>query len=202
MKITILGSGNIGGTLGRKWAAAGHAVTFATRDPSSPRLAALTAASKNIRAGSYEAALPAAAVVLVAVPSKALAEVAAAHAAQLDGKILIDATNDFAAPLINGLETLRRAAPRARLFRAFNSLGWEVFADPMVGGVQADMLYSGPDGEDRKAVAGLIEAVGVRPIWVGDNDLVRIVDDQGWLWVSLVMRRGWPRRLAFRALTD
>ena len=31
MKIAIVGTGNIGGTLGGKWAAAGHEVVFGTR---------------------------------------------------------------------------------------------------------------------------------------------------------------------------
>ena len=35
MNIGILGSGNVGGTLGKRWEAAGHQVTFATRDRTS-----------------------------------------------------------------------------------------------------------------------------------------------------------------------
>jgi hypothetical protein len=202
MKITILGSGNIGGTLGKKWAAAGHTVTFASRDPASPKLSALTAGSKNIRAGSYEAALADAELVLVAIPWGSVAEVAKAQAARLDGKILVDATNNFSGPLINNLEALQRAAPHSKIFRAFNSLGWEIFAEPQVGGLQADMFYCGPEGAERKKVADLIAAVGVRPICIGDNETVHIVDDMGRLWVSLVMRQGWSRRTAFKALTE
>ena len=32
MKIAILGAGNIGGTLGKKWLKAGHEVIFGVRD--------------------------------------------------------------------------------------------------------------------------------------------------------------------------
>jgi predicted dinucleotide-binding enzyme len=32
MKIAILGSGSVGSALGKKWAKAGHAVTFGARD--------------------------------------------------------------------------------------------------------------------------------------------------------------------------
>src|SRR5207245_3286353 len=39
--IAVIGTGNIGGTLGRKWAAAGHEVAFGVRDASSPRHQAL-----------------------------------------------------------------------------------------------------------------------------------------------------------------
>jgi predicted dinucleotide-binding enzyme len=33
INIAILGAGHIGGTLGRKWAAAGHDIFFGVRDP-------------------------------------------------------------------------------------------------------------------------------------------------------------------------
>ena len=38
MRITVIGTGNVGGTLGRRWAEAGHDVTFGTRDPSSDKV--------------------------------------------------------------------------------------------------------------------------------------------------------------------
>jgi predicted dinucleotide-binding enzyme len=31
--IAVIGAGNIGGTLGRTWAAAGHSVTYGARNP-------------------------------------------------------------------------------------------------------------------------------------------------------------------------
>ena len=43
MRIAILGSGNVGGTLGRGWAKKGHEVTFGVRDASDPKLAKLLA---------------------------------------------------------------------------------------------------------------------------------------------------------------
>jgi predicted dinucleotide-binding enzyme len=33
MRIAVIGSGNVGGTLGRRWAALGHSVVFGVRDP-------------------------------------------------------------------------------------------------------------------------------------------------------------------------
>jgi predicted dinucleotide-binding enzyme len=37
--IVVLGAGNIGATLARKWTAAGHQVTLASRNPRRPRAA-------------------------------------------------------------------------------------------------------------------------------------------------------------------
>ena len=202
MKIAVLGTGNIGGSLGKKWAAAGHRVVFGTRDPGSPKLVALLATIPGAKADNLAGAIASAEVVLFALPSRAVPEAAAAHAKGLDGKILIDATNNFGAPVINKVQTLQASAPQAKIYRAFNSLGWEVFTNAAIAGVVADLFYTGPDGVVRKQVEELIAAVGLRPIWVGDNDLTAVVDAIGQLWVTLVFQRGWNRRLALKAVTE
>lgn len=201
MKITVLGAGHIGGTMGRKWAAAGHEVVFGVRDVSSPRVAALLEEIPGkVRAGNVADAVAFGDVVLVAIPYDAVAVIVATHADKLAGKIIIDATNKFGAPVVNNLETIRRAVPTARLFRAFNSLGWEIFARPRFGEVQVDHFYCGPDDEDRPAVEQLIADVGVRPIWVGGLESAPVVDALGTLWVTLAFRRGRGRNIAFKMI--
>ena len=36
MRIAIIGTGNVGGTLGRAWARQGHEIVFGVRDPERP----------------------------------------------------------------------------------------------------------------------------------------------------------------------
>jgi len=202
MKIAIIGSGNIGGTLGAKWAAAGHAVVFGVRDAGSAKArAALGAAGERARVDKIAGAIADAEVVVLAVPGAAVAETVAAHGAALDGKLVIDTTNQFGAPVMNGIAAIAGAAPQAAIYRAFNSVGWENMAEPIVGGVQADLLYCGPDGAGRAAVEQLIAAVGLRPVRVGDLQQVALVDNLGALWSALVFGQGLGRRLAFKVLT-
>lgn len=198
MNITILGAGNIGGALGEKWAAAGHAITFGVRDPQSPKTQAALAKVK-VPTLPVSEAIAAGEVILFSIPWGAVPETVAANTAALSGKILIDATNNFAGPIINNLAALQ-TVPGATVFRAFNSLGWEHFADPMRGGVQTDHFYTGPDGEIRQTVHQLIAEVGLRPIWVGDHDRIQIVDNLGALWVTLAFQRGWSRGVALKLL--
>ena len=202
MQIGILGSGNIGGTLGKKWAKAGHDVVFGVRDVNGPKVGALLeAAGENASADSVSNAAAFGDVILFAIPWPAVGATVEAHAEALNGKIVIDATNNFGGPVINSVETIFNKTPTARVFRAFNSLGWENFETPQIGETQADLFYCGPDDEARQPVEGLIQEVGLRPIWVGDLDVVQIVDSIGLLWVSLVFRQGMGRHLAFKVLT-
>lgn len=202
MHIAIIGSGNIGGTLGRRWAEAGHSIAFGARDPQSPKaLAALAAAGAAARIASISDALASADVVLVALPGAAVADFAQEHGALLAGRVVIDASNQFGQPVINGLASLRAAVPNAQFVRAFNGLGWENFAEPVRGGRQVDLFYCA-DPAARETAETLIGGIGLRPISVGDLDQVALVDNLGALWVRLAFGAGMGRKIAFALLTD
>lgn len=202
MEIAVLGTGPVGRTLGARWSQAGHHVVFGTREPASLKTReALLAAGPAAQAALIREALAWGEVVLVAVPATAVAQLVAEHGGQFGGKVVIDATNRFGEPVVNHLATIAAAAPEARLVRAFNTLGWEVFEQPVVGGIAADLFYCSV--EDARAVAEqLIGDIGLRAIRVGGLDQAPLVDAVGALWEHLVLDRGWGRRLAFKALTD
>jgi 8-hydroxy-5-deazaflavin:NADPH oxidoreductase len=188
VKIAVIGAGNIGGTIGSRWADSGHDVVYGLRDP-----------SKRPGAQLIGEALAGAEVVLLAIPGPAVAEFAREHSTGLDGKILIDASNNIRGARNNAWSELSAAVPAAQLFRAFNSLGWEIFANPVVGGVQADLFYCGPDGS-KNVVEKLIVDAGLRPIWVGGADQADTVDGVLRLWIMLTRQRG--RRIAFNLVSD
>src|SRR6266851_5621941 len=85
----------------------------------------------------------------------------------LEGKVVIDAANNVRGEVMNNARAIAAAAPGASYVRAFNTLGWELLVQPVVGGVQADPFFCGPDGDARRAMERLIADVGLRPVWVG-----------------------------------
>jgi predicted dinucleotide-binding enzyme len=185
--IAVIGSGNIGGTIGEAWRRAGHDVVYASRSPEPPQTV------------SIPDAIAAADVVLLAIPGAAVPQLLAEHGTALDGRVVIDATNDLGGERLNHADTYAEHAPGARFARAFNTVGFETFADPSVGGEVADLFWCGPDDA---GVEHLITDVGLRPVRVGGIDAIDVVDGVGRLWLTLVFREGHPRRLAFRILAD
>ena len=123
----------------------------------------------------------------------------AAYASDVDGRLLIDATNNVGAAATNAAAAVAQAAPNARYVRAFNTLGWENFADPIFDGVAADLFFSAPEA-DRDIVERLISDVGLRPAYLGP-DKQDLVDSVLPLWFTLAQLRG-QRHLAFRILQD
>jgi 8-hydroxy-5-deazaflavin:NADPH oxidoreductase len=200
VKVAVIGSGIIGRTLATRFAQAGHAVTFGARDPGNADLAGF-ADGIGARVAGVGTAIDGSEVVLLAINGAAMPEAVPALGARLDGRIVIDAANHVGGKSLNSLAVLAEYAPSARLFRAFNSLGWENFADARYGDDTGDMLYSGPACEAQRTVEELIGATGLRPIWVGDNDKAQIVDNFVTLWFTLAFERGFGRNLGFKILT-
>jgi len=208
VKIGIIGAGNVGGTLGRAWAAKGHAVVFGARDPRGPKVQELVKAT----AGTARAATPAEAaahgeVVLLATPWAA-AQAALRGAGDLTGKILVDATNPLR-PDLSGLtlghttsaaEEVARWAPGAKVVKAFNTIGAQHMANPRFGTQSASMLVCGDDGAAKKTVLALAEVLGFDPVDAGPLRQARLLEPLAMLWISLAYAYGHGADIAFKLL--
>jgi 8-hydroxy-5-deazaflavin:NADPH oxidoreductase len=193
--VAVIGTGFIGGTLGRAFARAGLPTVFGSRTPTGDTAAQDSGATV---AGIAEAVAQADTVVL-AVPTEAVADLLTSHGAALAGKLVVDAANDVGGTVAHHADAVARLAPGARYARAFNTLGGENLADPVFDGVPADMFYSAPEG-DRPTLDALIGAAGLRPVYLGDGQQ-DTVDGVLRLWFALAVGQGRGRHLAFRTLT-
>ncbi len=190
MEIAIIGTGFIATTLGRSLSAAGHRVTFGSRHPDDEPVAGEFGDVARI-----DRAVENAEVVILAIPGNAVPEFASENREALAGKLVIDATNKMGEAVANARASL---PPSVRYVRAFNTLGGENMADPVFAEGRADMFFSGPEA-DRTTVEAIIEAVGLRPIYVGEDQEL-IIDNLFQLWIALALRQGRGRRLALRLL--
>jgi 8-hydroxy-5-deazaflavin:NADPH oxidoreductase len=172
MRIGIVGTGRIGANAARLFAKAGHEVVLSfSRDQD--KLAAL-AAELGGRAVSPREAVEASEVVLFSVPWRLIDDVLE-QTGSLDGRIVIDTTNQFGA---GGWEDLggRTAAqvnaarmPGARYTKAFNTMtsGFQAESAGRTGPDRVVMFLCGDDEEAKRVVAGLIDDAGFTPIDMG-----------------------------------
>jgi predicted dinucleotide-binding enzyme len=186
MRIAVIGKGSIGATLGAKWVAAGHDVVYGVRSAGEPDTAPIADAALD------------ADVVVVAIPGTAAKELLASLGEVLAGKVVIDATNDVQGA--GKLHALEELTDGAHPVRAFNTIGWENFADPVVDGVQADLFYAAEEGRAQEVADRLIADVGLRPVWLGGVEAFDVVDSLTRLWFTLAFQRKFGRRLAFKML--
>ena len=198
MNIAVIGAGNIGGTLGQKWAQAGHTIRYGVRNPNDAKYDELRSTGA---VATVSDALRGAQTVLLALPGGAAAEFAAQYGLDLNGVLVIDATNNVRAAVMNNLAVLKEKAPGARLARAFSTLGWENFANPQLGGQTIDLFYCA-HAAARAEMERLIAEIGLRPVYTGDLDSAETVDALTRLWFALAFAQGRGRRIAFKLLSE
>jgi predicted dinucleotide-binding enzyme len=184
MKIGILGSGLMGATLGRIWAACGHEVTFAyARDPLRlDRLAREAGGS----AGSVAEAVDGADAVLLAVHWSRIQD-ALSQAGDLAGMVVLnccvplDETNVdlVVGTSTSGAEELAMLRPKARWVSCFNTSPSESFAPVFARKADAPrphLLVCGDDAGAKEVAGVLIRDIGFEPLEAGGLRAARFVE--------------------------
>jgi predicted dinucleotide-binding enzyme len=175
MRIGIIGSGNVGGTLTRRLAALGHDVTVAnSRGPAS--LESL-ARETGARAASVEEAVRSADLVVLAVPIKA---VTALPTDTFSGHVVVDACNYYPARdgRIPELEQPHAASSQwlawhfrdAHVVKAFNTIHFahvEKHATPPGTVARRALPVAGDDAAAKKQVMALVDELGFDPVDAG-----------------------------------
>jgi predicted dinucleotide-binding enzyme len=176
-KIGIIGSGRIGGTLGRIWAGAGHQVMFSSLDLEHDRKLAAEVGG-NATAGTPREAAKFGEVLLVAVPYRALPAVGKDLGELLKGKIVLDASNPIASRDGDIVEVAeKKGGPGlysaellagARIVRGFNAVGYARLPDAAKQQPRMGMPIAGDDPKAIAAVAALVRDVGYEPVVIGN----------------------------------
>jgi len=176
LKIGVVGSGRIGGTLGGIWVRAGHEVMFSSLDLEHDRALAARLGGKA-RAGTSKEAAAFGEVVLLAVPYGALPQLGRDLAGSIRGKVLIDACNPF--PQRDGeIATWAREKgaglasaellPGARIVRAFNAIGFSRMGEAAQHkGERIGMPMASDDAAAVAIASRLVREVGYEPVLVG-----------------------------------
>lgn len=213
MKIGIVGSGNMGGGLGKIWAKAGHQVIFSySRDKGKLRQLAASA-GENAKVGTPEEAVSQSDIVMLAVWVPSLAEVIQATGS-LDGKIIITCVSglkpDFTGQTIgiathlkiSVAETIQQFAPKAKVVEAFNTTFAEIIAaeSRQFGSDRPSIFYCGDDPKAKQIVASLIEESGYEAVDAGELAVARSLETLATAWVQFAVTSQLFPNLGLKAL--
>jgi hypothetical protein len=91
-------------------------------------------------------------------------------------------------------------APRARVIKAFNTIGAYLFGNAQFGGLTADGYFCGDDAEAKAQVRPLIEDAGFEPVDVGPLKSARMLEALAMLWMDLKINQGFPGDFGFKLL--
>lgn len=175
-RIGIIGSGNIGGTIGGLWVKSGHPVLFSSRHPE--ELKGMVAKLGSLaQAGSVEQAVAFGDALFIAVPYGAIPQIGRDYSAAMKGKVMLDACNAVQARdgaiadevEQNGIGIItQKYFPGVHVVRAFNTMSYAVFAreanrpDPKLA-----IPIAGDDPKAVQVAAALVRDAGFDPVTVG-----------------------------------
>ena len=183
--VAMIGTGNVGAALGRRFAENGHEVVYGSRDPSAADVRELVAATgRGATAVTQGEAAREADIVVLAVPWTA-AESVVRGLGDLRGKIVVDPTNPrmmasdgFADYPIDGsnAERIAELAPGAHVVKAFSTLGAETMLDPSLARGPVTVPIVGDDRAAKERVAALAREIGLEAVDVGPLRHARIIE--------------------------
>jgi predicted dinucleotide-binding enzyme len=176
LKIGVIGSGRVGGTVGALWVKAGHEVMFSSLDIEHDRKLAASIGA-GARAGTPKEAAAFGEVLFFAVPYAALPGLGRNLAAEIKDKIVLDASNPV--PGRDGdmaKEALAKGTgvaspqflPGARIVRAYNEVGYNRMRDDAHrAGERLGIPLAGDDAQALKTAVRLVQDAGHEPVVVG-----------------------------------
>jgi predicted dinucleotide-binding enzyme len=193
MRVGILGSGDVGKALARGFLLLGHEVRIGSRDPEKLREWA-TSAGERASSGTFEEAAKFGDLLVLATLGTATENaIDLAGKSNFDDKVVIDTTNplDFSSggpQLSVGFndslgERVQRSIPKARVVKAFNTVGNAHMVKPDFPGGPPTMFIAGNEDESKRLVSQICEHFGWDISDLGGIESSRHLEPMCMAWV-------------------
>jgi predicted dinucleotide-binding enzyme len=213
MKVGIIGSGEVGQTLGHGFLSEGHQVMLGTRNKAKAEVVQWVKENPTGKSGTFDEAADFGELLVLAVKGvKAKEAIQLAGTGHFKGKTVIDATNPTAeVPPTNGvlhffttleeslMEQLQKLLPDAKLVKAFNSVGNSFMYQPKFSGGQPTMFICGNDDAAKNTVRNLLTSFGWETEDMGKVESARAIEPLCILWcIPGMLQNKWSH--AFKLL--
>jgi predicted dinucleotide-binding enzyme len=195
VRIGIIGTGKIGGTLAELWVRAGRQVMISSRHPDQLKsLAAKLGPKAHVGTPAEAAAFGP--VVVVSVPYAATPQVGKDYAKELAGKIVLDTGNPYPerdGPMAEQARakgagpSSKEFLPGTRLVRAFNAISYVALGkESNRAGEKYAIPLAGDDADALKVASALVRDAGFDPVVVGDLSQAKRFDVGTSVYVKLL----------------
>jgi 8-hydroxy-5-deazaflavin:NADPH oxidoreductase len=183
MKIGILGSGDVGRTLGTGLATRGHDVKLGTRSPEKEAIRDWgTKSGPRTSVGTFADAASFGELAIVATRwdgTENALKLATNPLTMSGGELgLALGFSDSAG------EQVQRWLPGARVVKAFNTVGAVHMVDPGFSGGPPDMFVAGDDASAKKVAAELASSLGWSVVDLGPLRRARLLEPLAMVWIQ------------------
>jgi predicted dinucleotide-binding enzyme len=206
--VAVIGTGDMGDTLGPRLAGIGYQVIYGSRDPQGEKVRDLVARTGHAASASAQAEAAAKAdIVVLAIPWPAMEKVAQSLG-DLKGKIVIDISMPFGqgkdgypepSMPTSSAEMIQQWNPGARVVKTFATMGSGIIDEPQSAGGIVSLPIASDDKGAKEKVAGIVAALGLDPVDFGPLRMARDIETlQRIYMIPLVQNRPWNWEFYFR----
>jgi 8-hydroxy-5-deazaflavin:NADPH oxidoreductase len=210
MNVGILGSGDVAKALAAGFLQRGDTVMLGTREPEKLAQWKASAGSRASVGSTAQTSEFGEMLVLATHGMSTLEVIEAAGEGAFADKVVIDATNpiregDEGPYLAIGLddslgERIQNAIRRAKVVKAFNTVGSPEMVNPKFAGGPPTMFIAGDDDAAKAEVTGILRDFGWETADLGGIAASRYLEPMCFAWIAYGMRNhGWHH--AFKLLT-
>ncbi|MFZ1685631.1 MAG: NAD(P)-binding domain-containing protein [Candidatus Zixiibacteriota bacterium] len=200
MNIGILGTGEVGRTLGTGFIGLGHDVMIGSRDAQKPELQEW--AKKNGgKAGTFADTATFGEVILLCTNwSGTENAIKLAGVSNFNGKLVIDVTNPLSfangVPQLavgfsdSGGEIIQRLLPNAKVVKAWNTITAKFMTDGRFPEGNCEMFIAGNDGPSKEKVREFLTSFYWNTHDLGGIEQSRLLESFAMLWIWFGVRTG------------
>tara|TARA_B100000029_G_scaffold402374_1_gene401856 strand:+ start:526 stop:1149 length:624 start_codon:yes stop_codon:yes gene_type:complete len=192
MDISIIGAGNVGQALARRFVTQNIHVTFAVRNPEDPKylplknMAHFTTTEKLSLESDFT---------FLAVPWTSVPEVAK-RLPYKEGQIICDCTNPLTRDLeglqhddgLSGAEKIASLLPGAKILKAFNHTGASNIENPFFEKGRPLLFVAGEHKDSKDNLIKLIEKVGFRGVDAGSLSASKHLENLALFWIHMAYK--------------
>jgi len=210
--IAVIGTGDLGDSIGGRLAELGYTVVYGSRTPDSDRVKAVVARTGHgsTAATQTEAARQGDIVFLPINPSAM--EAVAKSLGDLDGKIIVDPSvpwtqGDDGYPQVSvetsSAELIQQWNPGAKVVKAFGTMGSMIIDDPNAAGGRITIPIASNHRDAKERVAQLVHEMGLDPVDFGPLRMARLIEAMGIIYmIPLIRHQDAEWEFYFRRNTD
>lgn len=210
--VAIIGTGDLGDSIGIRMAQLGYTVIYGSRSPDSERVRGLLDATGNgATAMTPREAAEHSNIIFLPLPWPAM-ETVAQNLGNVDDKIIVDPSlpwtqddDGYPANMLatSSAEMIQGWNPRAKVVKAFGTMGSMIIDRPDAAGGLVTIPLASDDRDAKERVAKIVAEMGLDPVDFGPLRMARSIEAMGLIYmIPLLQHRTEEWEFYFRRNAD
>ncbi|MCB1190537.1 MAG: NAD(P)-binding domain-containing protein [Leptospiraceae bacterium] len=203
MKIAIIGTGQVGISLAKGWAKAGHEIYLGLKKLNTQKLQTVLNLNERIVVRLIPDAVIESNIIVMAMPPESVKEISEL-VGEIRDKVVIDTINsimNYPEPYYSTAEAIKAWTGCERIIKCFNTTGVENLSNPLYDNSKIDTFMAGDNEDDKMIVKQLAYDLGFEECYdCGGFDKIPLLESMALFWMNLAFMQGYGPDIGLKVL--